>query len=129
MAWTTWRSAWIAEWGDDSLTSAEQRHDLLHLHPDIDVDIMPLERSVVLKSTLSPLPSYRPDTLIAQAMEANLFGRGTRGAVIALNEEGTLLTLLLEVEYTETYRAFKERLEDFVSVVVFWRNAVLTHRA
>jgi hypothetical protein len=60
-------------------------------------------------------------------MEANLFGRGTRGAAIGLNEEGKLLTLSLELDYNNSFKEFKENLEDFISVIDFWRTEASKH--
>ncbi len=60
-------------------------------------------------------------------MEANLFGIGTRGAAIGLNEDGNVLTLSLELDYNSSYQEFKEKLEDFISVMDFWRKEALEH--
>jgi hypothetical protein len=61
-------------------------------------------------------------------MEANLFGMGTRGAAIGLNKEENLLTLSLELDYNSSYKDFKEKLEDFVSILDYWRKEALKHQ-
>jgi hypothetical protein len=61
-------------------------------------------------------------------LEANLFGRGTRNAIIGLTEDGKLLTLSAELDYNSTYKEFKEKLEDFVTILDYWRKEALTER-
>lgn len=59
-----------------------------------------------------------------QALFANLYGKGSEGCVIGLNQEGERLTLSKTVTYTVDYREFFEIIEDFLNSVEFWRNEV-----
>lgn len=75
----------------------------------------------LLSCLIAPLPEKNAEALISLAMEGNLFGQATHGAVLGLNEEGKLLTLTEELQYNTTYKEFKEKLEDFLNVADFWR--------
>lgn len=82
----------------------------------------------LFKGLIGSCPRQNVESFLVKTLEANLFGRGTRGAVIGLNSEGNLLTLSLEVDYNSSYQEFKDKLEDFVSMIVFWRQEASAHR-
>ena len=48
---------------------------------------------VLYKGMIGKCPQKNSEAFILKLMEANLFGRGTRGAAIGLREEDNLLTL------------------------------------
>jgi hypothetical protein len=111
----------------DLITIPEPGHYLLPFDDQIDVDVSSTP-SYLFKSVIGPCPKNNAEFFLTKMLEANLFGRATRGAVLGLNEEGNLLTLSLEVDYNSTYKEFRDRLEDFISVHDFWRNEALLHR-
>lgn len=114
------------------------KEDILTLTPDhthytipledIQVEAIQLEHSYLLKGIIGDCPQVNKEAFLMRIMEANLFGKGTRGAAIGLNEEGNLLTLSLELDYNSSYKDFKDRLEDFISVIDFWRKEALNHQ-
>lgn len=112
---------------EDLITTTEDHHYILPFDHDIEVEAIELEKSHVLKGVIGACPQQNAEAFLLKTMEANLFGMGTRGAVIGLNEEGKLLTLSLELDYNSSFKDFKEKLEDFISVVDFWRNEALKH--
>lgn len=112
---------------EDLITSTEDHHYLLPFDQDIEVEAIELERSLLLKAVIGACPPTNTNSFLLKTMEANLFGVGTLGAGIGLNEEGKLLTLSMELDYNSSFKEFKEKLEDFVKVVDFWRNAALEH--
>lgn len=95
---------------------------------NIKVDISQTDQSYLFKSPIGPCPKQNLEAFFVKTLEANLFGRGTRGTVIGLNPEGNVLTLSLELDYNSGYRDFREKLEDFVNVLDFWREEALKHR-
>ena len=95
----------------------------LSFDPAIDVAMTESEEGVLLEGTLAPLPSSGAESFLLQAMEANLFGRGTRGGALGLTEEGKALTLSLAIPKGASYEHFKGRLQDFISVFDHWRDA------
>lgn len=112
---------------EDLITSTQERHYLLPFEPDIEIQAIELEKKHLLKGVIGPCPKQNVEAFFLKTMEANLFGMGTRGSAIGLNEEGKLLTLSLELDYNSSYKDFKEKLEDFVSVLDFWRQEALKH--
>jgi hypothetical protein len=110
------------------ISSSEEKHYHLPFDPNIEIEAVELEKGYLFKSVIGNCPEQNLDAYLLKTMEANLFGIGTRGAVIGLNEDGKVLTLSLEVNYNSSYKDFKECLEDFISVLDFWRNEALKHQ-
>ena len=110
---------------DGQIAKTEERHFLIPLDEGIEVEAVELEKSHLLKAVVAEWPAENGEAFFLKAMEANLFGMGTRGAVIGMNEEGKVLTLSMELDYNSSFKDFKEKLEDFVSVLDFWRKAAL----
>jgi Tir chaperone protein (CesT) family len=113
---------------ENFISSSEDRHYLLHFDHNIEVEAVELERHILLKSIIGASPQQNTEAFLLKAMEANLFGIGTRDAIIGLKEEGKLLTLSLELDYNSSLKDFKEKLEDFINVVDFWREEALNHQ-
>jgi hypothetical protein len=113
---------------DGLISSSEDKHYHLPFDPDIEIEAMELEKGYLFKGVIGSCPQQNTEAFLLKTMEANLFGMGTRGAVIGLNEDGKVLTLSLEVNYNSSYKDFKENLEDFISVLDFWRNEALKHQ-
>lgn len=113
---------------EDLITTTEDHHFILPFDHDIEVDASEVEKGILLKSIIGSCPQKNAEAFLLKTMEANLFGMGTRGAVIGLNEEEKLLTLSMEVDYNSSFKDFKEKLEDFTSVLDFWRTQAMKHQ-
>lgn len=74
-----------------------------------------------LSCTLGPIPREGETEFFTRLLLGNLFGQGTRGSVLGLNEEGNQLTLTQDVDYNAEYKEFRDVLEDFINSVDFWR--------
>ena len=111
----------------DQITLTEARHYIVPFDEGIEVEALELEKSHLLKGTIGSIPKNNVEPFLLKTMEANLFGMGTRGGVIGIDEEGKLLTLSLELDYNSSFKDFHEKLEDFVSVLAFWREEALKH--
>ena len=103
----------------------EDRCYSLNFDPDIEVTLSEVDKSILCKGTIGTIPQQNTEPFLLSIMEANLFGLGTRGAVIGLDSEAKFLMLSLFFDRNSTYAHFKEKLEDFVSVVDHWRQAAL----
>jgi Tir chaperone protein (CesT) family len=112
---------------EDLITATEDHHYLIPFDNDIEVEAIDLGKTYLLKGVIGAYPQQNTESFLLKTMEANLFGMGTRGAAIGLHEEGNLLTLSLEVDYNRSFKEFKEKLEDFISVIDFWRKEALKH--
>ena len=97
---------------------------LLTIGTGLDVTITDLAPGFGLLCAIAPYPTTNEETFLTQAMLANLFGQGTEGAILGLDEGGTVLTLSMENTLDDSYQTFKETLEDFLNAVDFWRDEI-----
>jgi hypothetical protein len=112
----------------DLITTLDPHHFKIPFEGNIHIDVTQLAQSYLFKSIINNCPKNNLDQFLLKTMEANLFGMGTRGAAIGLNKEENLLTLSLELDYNSSYKDFKEKLEDFVSILDYWRKEALKHQ-
>lgn len=93
--------------------------------PDIEVLLEEKDKSIFLKGIIGPLPVSEPDLWIVKFLEANLFGMGTRGAVIGLDSEEKNVSLAHQIPSQSTFETFKETLKDFVSTIAYWKEKIV----
>jgi hypothetical protein len=86
------------------------------------INMLDIPNGYMLKCNVAPFPKTKEELFVVQAMMGNLFGQGTRGAVLGLNPHGTMLTLTLIVDYPTNFKEFRESLEDFINVMDLWRD-------
>ncbi len=110
---------------ENDITAHENGHYTLAFADEIDVEAFELSKSLLLKGNIAAAPEKNREAIFIQIMEANLFGSGTRSATIGWLESDNMLTLCRELDYNCSEKEFKEKLEDFVSVIDFWRKRVL----
>ena len=106
---------------DDFISFSQPNRYSLTFEDDIKIDILKFESNYLFKGIISSFPQSNEEAFVLRLMEANLFGIGTKNATIGLNQEN-LLTLTLEVDYNRRYLDFKNKLEEFVNVIDFWRT-------
>ncbi len=111
----------------EAILMTEDRHYKIAFDNGIEIETVELERSSLLKGTIGNKPEKNGESFLLKVMEANLFGIGTRGGVIGLLEDGKQLTYSLEFDNRGSYKNFKEKIEDFISVIDFWRKEALKH--
>jgi hypothetical protein len=73
-----------------------------------------------LSCNIAPLPGRPTEEFLTRLMLGNLFGQGTKGAVLGINEDGSLLTLTQTIDYNVEYKEFRDILEDFTNSVDLW---------
>ena len=112
---------------EEVITENEEHYFHVPFENGIEIEAVQLKECCLLQGNIGERPEQNAESFLLKVMEANLFGLGTRGAVIGLKENGKELTLSLELDYNISYKDFKERLEDFISVIDFWRNEALKH--
>lgn len=69
-------------------------------------------------------PTLKREDLFIYLMRANLLGQGTGGSRIGLDANEKVLTLSLGLPYEMNYKIFKERFEDFVNFILYWREEI-----
>jgi Tir chaperone protein (CesT) family len=87
-----------------------------------------ISQGLSLRCHVAACPKMKQEAFFAHAMLGNLFGQGTRGAILGLNDEGDVLTLTQIVDYPVNYKDFKEILEDFTNSIEFWREETRNHQ-
>ena len=113
---------------EDQITSSEGGIFKIKFNEDISVEtFLNSGGQYFFKGMIGNCPQERVEDFLLRLMEANLLGKGTYGAAIGLNDDEKMLTLSLEVDYNSTYREWKEKLEDFSTVLNFWRTESLNH--
>lgn len=73
-----------------------------------------------LSCKLGPVPTTNQEEAFSRLMLGNLFGQGTKGAVLGISEDSNLLTLTRVVDYNAEYKEFRDILEDFINTVDVW---------
>lgn len=99
----------------------------LFFEDDTCLQLSEVDPFYVFNGIICPLPKNH-EAFIQQILSANLFGLGTRQAVIGLSKDGKMLTLSLEIHKIIAYKEFKEKIEDFVAVIDVWRNEALKYQ-
>lgn len=99
----------------------------LPLDEGLSVIISSNSQGIAFSSKLAPIPKNKEEAFYTEALLGNLFGQGTRGAILGLSEDGRMLTLSREIDYDIGYKEFKELLEDFINSVDFWREEALNY--
>lgn len=97
----------------------------LPLDEGLSITISSISQGFILTSTIAPAPKQKEEEFYMQALLANLFGQGTKGAILSLSEEGRMLTLSRNIDYDVSYKEFREILEDFINIIDFWRDEAL----
>lgn len=110
------------ELGDMNLASTDPGAYVLPLDEGISINIIEMPPGFLFKADVAPYPKARGELFATDAMVANLFGQGTRLGVLGLSPDGATLKLSRLVDYPVEYKEFKGMLEDFISVVDYWRS-------
>jgi hypothetical protein len=96
----------------------------LSFSSDIEVELLDLNPGCSMRASLCPCPESKKEALFTYLMRANLLGQGTGGARCGLDLNEKNLTLSLGLPYEINYHSFKERFEEFVNHLIYWRKKI-----
>jgi len=116
---------------DINLQMPEMEKDksyILAITDDIEIKVWDLEPGFYLHNDLILCPAQKKENLFIYLMRANHLGQGTGGSRIGLDKEEKFLTLSYNIAYEVKYIEFKDKVEDFVNYIVFWRNEIETYK-
>jgi len=82
-----------------------------------------------LSCTLGQLPDHDQDAFLDHIMLSNLFGQGTEGAVLGIDETEKNIVLTQHFEYDIDYQQFKDILEDFLNSADVWYEEILEYQS
>jgi hypothetical protein len=94
------------------------------LEDSLSLTITSMAGGFHLYSELVELPKENEEVFYTKALNANLFGQGTRGSILGLNDRGNMLTISQVVDYNIEYKDFKDLVDDFINTIDFWRVEV-----
>jgi hypothetical protein len=108
-----------------SLEKTRQDYYTVILNPEVHLFLKDLYPGFVCRSCIAEIP-IKPELeeLYILLMRANFLGQGTKGAVLAMDEHVKHILLILSVPEEINYRLFKERVEDFVNYLYYWKNKI-----
>lgn len=94
----------------------------LPLEEDLKVMISTLgQMGVSFQCHFANCPEKECEDLFKEALLANLFGQGTSGAVIGIDEDKKQFVLTHDIPHLVDFHEFQRTLEDFINTVDFWR--------
>lgn len=106
---------------DEPLRSDAPGVFAMPIEDDLTIMISSLPQGFSLSCGIASCPKSNEGSFYERILLADLFGQGTKGGVLGLNEDGNLLTLVHQIEYNTDYKTFRDTLEDFINTVDFWR--------
>jgi hypothetical protein len=104
----------------DNLKSDKPDSYVFTFSKTIDVNIKTISEGFFFSSDLGLCPEKNSEEFFMLTMHANLFGLGTGGGIIGLNDEGKKLIFSLYYPKKTSYKQFKDLVEDFVNWVDMW---------
>jgi len=116
------------ELGDVSLGTGTPGVYSLPLEEGLKITMADSPNGFILKCAIAPYPKEREEIFATQALLANLFGQGTKGAVLGMTTDGNTLTLTQEISYQVDYKEFMEILEDFINTVDMWYDETINFK-
>lgn len=81
-----------------------------------------------LRCDIGSYPAKNEAEFLDKMLISNLFGQGTEGAVLGVDEESKKLVLVRDVPRTVNYQEFKDILEDFLNAAEIWHEEVLNQQ-
>lgn len=98
----------------------------IDLNEGIRIVISTIPDGFLIFSELTELPKEKKENIYYQTLTSNLFGQGTKGALLGLNDQGNMLTISRTVDYNVEYKDFKEIVEDFINAIDYWNEQLTT---
>lgn len=90
----------------------------------ITAKMIDLDPGISVSADLYHYPKRNREEVLIWIMRANLLGQGTGGCRIGLDANEKVLTLSLGLPYEINYQIFKEKFENFVNYVIYWREEI-----
>lgn len=99
----------------------------IDLAPDLSITIKANDPGYYLQIAIDQVTEYEAEILFLMLMEANLFGQGTGGGILAISPASNLLLYCRKILQDLNYQDFKEKIEEFVNYSEFWRGEIKNH--
>lgn len=102
----------------------KEKYYLFRLSDTISAKCVDLEPGIAFSCDICECPKKNREDFFIWLMRANLLGQGTGGCRIGLDKDEKVLTLGLGMPYEIDYSVFRDRFEDFVNYVIYWREEI-----
>ena len=94
---------------------------------DTNITISGASSGIQFIANLGDLPSEEPELFFVKMLRGNLFGQATAEAFLGLDNTSNKIILTYYYPYKLDYRNFKEKLEDFINSIDFWKQEMKSH--
>ena len=101
---------------------------LIKIDDDLIFKIFDLEDKVYLHSDIDLVPTEKKEEIYSYLMRANLLGQGTGETKIGIDKDEKNLTLSYELSYYSNFNDFKEKVEDFVNYIKYWKEEIIKYK-
>jgi hypothetical protein len=96
---------------------------VVHINDQIDIWLRDLKPGISVKSLIGNIPTISDkEEFFSYLCRANYIGQGTGGSVISMDPNEKFLTLSIILTYEVNYRIFRDKLEDFLNYLEFWKS-------
>ncbi len=99
----------------DFISNPRSGHYILKFSNERNIEFSDYQTCYILKGTMGSVPKEKEAAYFAKMLEANLFGQSTKQAVVGLENENLVLSLVLSPH--TSYREFTSKLEDFLNTL------------
>jgi len=107
---------------------AKDKSYLIEIIDGVEIKLWDLDPGFYFHCNLDKPPEKKREAFFIYLMRANVLGQGTGGARIGMDEKEKFLTLSYNIDYEVTYIEFKEKIEDFVNYINFWRDEITKYK-
>ncbi|HEU64005.1 MAG TPA: hypothetical protein ENH96_01275 [Chlamydiae bacterium] len=101
---------------------------IIEITKELEVKIFDLDPGFYFLANIASCPNEKKEDLFIYLMRANLLGQGTGRCRIGMDMKEKFLTLSYLIDYEVNYIVFKEKFEDFVNYINFWKKEILLHK-
>ncbi len=88
----------------------------------ITIAIKSLNPGLFLTAPVGFIPNKKKEDSFIYFMKANFLFQGTGGRVLGVDSEAKNLTLSQKTNQDESYKQFKELIEDFTNYLSYWQK-------
>lgn len=109
-----------------NLEKNKEGYYTLTLNEETELLFKDLNPGFSCKSLIKEIPKEDSlEDLYILLMKANFLGQGTKGAAIAIDDNVKNFIFTLSVPEELQYRLFKDRVEDFVNYLNYWKKTII----
>lgn len=99
-----------------------ERTQMFPLRKDLVLSLLDLDPGFGMQGDIGPSPEKGREEFLLSFMRANLLGQGTGGSRLGMKDDEKTLTLSLGLPYELSYGELREKVEEFVNYLTYWRE-------